>query len=136
MAGRAWAAGRGRNSARAWRESGAPGARRCRGNRARRPPLRRSLPPVLPVRARPPRSRDRLASLWEELPAAAGRSALVSRWLPALSDEFQHLLTLLAPGIELVRLEAVLPNGLGCVLFAREPVRTPELVIGLDQIRA
>src|SRR5207244_9272275 len=47
----------------------------------------------------------------------------------------QRVLTLLAPGIELVRLEALLPGVLGLVLGAGEPVGAPQLVVRLDQVR-
>src|SRR5205823_563391 len=49
--------------------------------------------------------------------------------------EGQRVLTLLAPGIELVRLEALLPGVLGLVLGAGEPVGAPQLVVRLDQVR-
>src|SRR5262245_60126674 len=67
--------------------------------------------------------------------AAAEQKELFSRRLLALGDKLQHFLALLAPGIELVGLETVLPRGLGLVLIATEPVRAPQLVIRLDQIR-
>src|SRR5262245_58633379 len=67
-------------------------------------------------------------------PAAAGPDELFSRRLLALGDKLQHFLTLLAPGIELVGLETVLPRGPGLVLIAAEPLRAPQLVIRLDQV--
>src|SRR6266480_1565311 len=41
----------------------------------------------------------------------------------------------LAPGIELVRLEAVFPRSFRLVLIAGEPIGAPQLVIRLDQVR-
>src|SRR5204863_5171508 len=68
-------------------------------------------------------------------PAGAGPGELFSRRLLALSDKLQHFLTLPAPGIELVGLESILPRAFGLVLIAGVPVRAPQLVIRLDQVR-
>src|SRR5437773_1055151 len=66
---------------------------------------------------------------------AAARPDLGARRLLSLEREGQRVLTLLAPGIELVRLEALLPGVLGLVLGAGEPVGAPQLVVRLDQVR-
>src|SRR5207245_8216310 len=60
---------------------------------------------------------------------------LGARRLLPLQGEGQRVLTLLPPGIELVRLEAVFPGSLRLVLVAAEPVGAPQLVIRLDQVR-
>src|SRR5256886_2106684 len=67
--------------------------------------------------------------------AAAARPDPGARRLLSLEREGQRVLTLLAPGIELVRLEALLPGVLGLVLGAGEPVGAPQLVVRLDQVR-
>src|SRR5947207_1281215 len=71
--------------------------------------------------------------------AGPGRGAaatrLGARRLLALLHQRQRLLALLAPGIELVRLEALLPCLLRPRLVAREPVGAAQLVMGLDQVR-
>src|SRR6266576_2660139 len=82
------------------------------------------------VTARPPPSRPRAVRS-----AAAARPDLGARRLLSLEREGQRVLTLLAPGIELVRLEALLPGVLGLVLGAGEPVGAPQLVVRLDQVR-
>src|SRR3989442_3131725 len=53
----------------------------------------------------------------------------------ALAQELERVLTLLAPGIELVRLEAFLPRLLPPLPLAREPIGATQLVVGLDQVR-
>src|SRR6185437_5034637 len=67
--------------------------------------------------------------------AAAARRGLGARRLLSLEREGQRVLTLLAPGIELVRLEALLPRALRLLLVAAEPVGAPHLVVRLDQVR-
>src|SRR6266705_6245905 len=63
-------------------------------------------------------------------------TALGARRLLPLERELQRLLTLLAPGIELVRLEALLPGVLFLLVVSREPQGAPQLVVGLDQVGA
>src|SRR6266699_3605723 len=87
------------------------------------------------VTARPPPSHDPPSRPRAVRSAAAATPDLGARRLLSLEREGQRVLTLLAPGIELVRLEALLPGVLGLVLGAAEPVGAPQLVVRLDQVR-
>src|SRR5690348_2056301 len=120
------------------RESDGSGGRataRCRGTgpRDRRPrPVRR---PSRLARATRPRS-PVPPSRWKgEAPAPAAMRGLGARRRLPLTRLRQCLLALLAPRIELVRLEPRFPGLLPLFLIACEPVRAPQLVVGLDQIR-
>ena len=69
-------------------------------------------------------------------PRRTPRSARARYGSPPCSTVVQHLGALLSPRIELVRREAVAPRLHRLVLLAVEPVRAPELVVRLDQVRA
>src|SRR5260370_31534449 len=69
-------------------------------------------------------------------PARGARRRLGARRPLPLAREREGVLTLLAPGVELVRLEPRFPAALGLLVIAREPVGAPQLLIGLDQIGA
>src|SRR4029077_1409309 len=89
----------------------------------------------LAVPARPPPSRGPPPRPPAVRPGAGARRGLGARWLLSLEREGQRVLTLLPPGIELVRLEPVVPRALRSVLVTAEPVRAAQLVVGLDQVR-
>src|SRR6266699_3199204 len=87
------------------------------------------------VTARPPPSHDPPSRPRAVRSAAAATPDLGARRLLSLEREGQRVLTLLAPGIELVRFEARFPGVLGLVLGAGVPVGAPQLVVRLDQVR-
>src|SRR6266702_978805 len=87
------------------------------------------------VTARPPPSHDPPSRPRAVRSAAAATPDLGARRLLSLEREGQSVLTLLAPGIELVRFEARFPGVLGLVLGAGVPVGAPQLVVRLDQVR-
>src|SRR6266699_89760 len=87
------------------------------------------------VTARPPPSHDPPSRPRAARSAAAARRGLGARRLLPLECEGQRVLTLLAPGIELIGLEAVFPDSLRLILVAGEPIGAPQLVVGLDQVR-
>src|SRR2546422_7602665 len=110
--------------------------------RPRRGPAASGLPPRrAPRRGRPaaatpppspgPRSPPRAPG---GPPAPPARGGLGARPLLSLKGERERLLTLLAPGVELVGLEALLPRRLGLRRVAGEPVGPAQLVVGLDQV--
>src|SRR5512140_1042483 len=91
------------------------------------------------------RARCRVAAWWEARPrlparpaprrAAPGRRGArelggIARGFASALGEVDHLLTPLAPGVELVGLESVGPRGLGRQLVAHEPVGPAQFVIG------
>src|SRR2546427_1712697 len=80
---------------------------------------------------RPPRS-----TLFPYTTLFRSRSDSVARRLLSLENQRQRVLTLLAPGVELVRLESLFPRLLRPILIARKPVGASQLVVGLDQVRA
>src|SRR5256886_1660248 len=96
---------------------------------------RRAPPPGPAAAAPPPPSRDRRSLRRGPGPGRAAAAALDARRLLPLLHQRERLLALLAPGIELVRLEARLPRLLRLRLVTREPVRAAQLVMGLDQVR-
>src|SRR2546430_4159771 len=96
---------------------------------------RRAPRPGPAAAATPPPSRDRRSLRRGPGPGRAAAAALDARRLLPLLHQRERLLALLAPGIELVRLEARLPRLLRLRLVTREPVRAAQLVMGLDQVR-
>src|SRR5207248_4308292 len=59
---------------------------------------------------------------------------LGARRLLPLERQLERLLTLLAPGVELVRFLTRFPGAFRLLFVAREPVGAPQLVIRLDEI--
>src|SRR5438094_953523 len=96
---------------------------------------RRAPRPGPAAAATPPPSRDRRSLRRGPGPGRAAAAALDARRLLPLLHQRARLLALLAPGIELVRLDARLPRLLRLRLVTREPVRAAQLVMGLDQVR-
>src|SRR5207245_4945459 len=116
------------------RGSGGRGAGPRPGTAPRGRPPRRARPRAWTGRATPPLRRAR--PVRPRGPARTERGALGARRLPSLEHELQGVLTLLAPGVELVRLEPLFPDLLRLGRFAPEPVGPAQLVVGLDEVGA